>query len=87
MSKIGHNGPPADDDAPFVHRMTLILGRDENGDRTLEWEQKGRQIAPLPGLTRSGHMRPARDYALERAHRKLSTTSKERSGTLNRDHR
>lgn len=62
MSKIGHNDPP---------RIwgTLIMCRDEDGrpDLKWDWELKPYRCAPLPGRTKSGHMRPARDYALERS--------------------
>jgi hypothetical protein len=62
---IGHNNPPRDK----YERDTLYLGIDEDGQRTLKWgwELNPWRAAPLPGRDKHGLMRPARDYALERA--------------------
>lgn len=67
MSRIGHNNPPADEAERIWHRFTLIMCKDEDGRPDLRWEEKPQRARPLPGRTRSGQMRPARDYALERA--------------------
>jgi hypothetical protein len=52
---------------------TLIMGRDADGRPTLEWERsEGWTARPLPGRDRHGLVRPARDYAFERAFARLN---------------